>query len=76
MNIALKRNIDPDMVQQRINNIVRAGSGDGETNTQEIARLVMEELSQIDQLAYPLCLCLSKLSRSSGFEDFVKDELD
>lgn len=80
MNIALrKRNIDPDMVQQRINNIVRKleSQGDGETNTQEIGRLVMEELSQIDQVAYIRYASVYRNFREAqDFGNFVKDELD
>lgn len=80
MNIALrKRNIDPDMVQQRINNIVRKleSQGDGETNTQEIGRLVMEELSQIDKVAYVRYASVYRNFREAqDFGNFVKDELD
>lgn len=80
MNIALrKRNIDPDMVQQRINNIVRKleSQGDGETNTQEIGRLVMEELSQIDKVAYIRYASVYRNFREAqDFGNFVKDELD
>ncbi len=80
MSIALrKRNIDPDMVQQRINNIVRRleSQGDGETNTQDIGRLVMEELSQIDKVAYIRYASVYRNFREAkDFGDFVKDELD
>jgi transcriptional repressor NrdR len=80
MNIALrKRNIDPDMVQQRINNIVRKleSQGDGETNTQDIGRLVMEELSQIDKVAYIRYASVYRNFREAqDFGNFVKDELD
>lgn len=80
MNIALrKRNIDPDMVQQRINNIVRKleSQGDGETNTQDIGRLVMEELSQIDKVAYVRYASVYRNFREAkDFGNFVKDELD
>jgi transcriptional repressor NrdR len=80
MSIALrKRNIDPDMVQQRINNIVRRleSQGDGETNTQDIGRLVMEELSQIDKVAYIRYASVYRNFRDAkDFGDFVKDELD
>ena len=80
MSIALrKRNIDPDMVQQRINNIVRRleSQGDGETNTQDIGRLVMEELSQIDKIAYIRYASVYRNFREAkDFGDFVKDELD
>jgi len=80
MSIALrKRNIDPDMVQQRINNIVRRleSQGDGETNTQDIGRLVMEELSQIDKVAYIRYASVYRNFREvKDFGDFVKDELD
>ena len=80
MSIALrKRNIDPDMVQQRINNIVRRleSQGDGETNTQDIGRLVMEELSQIDKVAYIRYASVYRNFREAkDFGDVVKDELD
>ena len=80
MNIALrKRNIDPDMVQQRINNIVRKleSQGDGETNTQDIGRLVMEELSQIDKVAYVRYASVYRNFREAkDFGNFVKYELD
>ena len=80
MSIALrKRNIDPDMVQQRINNIVRRleSQGDGETNTQDIGRLVMKELSQIDKVAYIRYASVYRNFREAkDFGDFVKDELD
>ena len=80
ISIALrKRNIDPDMVQQRINNIVRRleSQGDGETNTQDIGRLVMEELSQIDKVAYIRYASVYRNFREAkDFGDFVKDELD
>ncbi len=80
MNIALrKRNVDPDMVQQRINNIVRKleSQGEGETTTQEIGRLVMEELAQIDKVAYVRYASVYRNFREAqDFGNFVKDELD
>jgi len=80
ISIALrKRNIDPDMVQQRINNIVRRleSQGDGQANTQDIGRLVMEELSQIDKVAYIRYASVYRNFREAkDFGDFVKDELD
>ena len=80
MNIALrKRNVDPDMVQQRINNIVRKleSQGEGETTTQEIGRLVMEELAQIDKVAYVRYASVYRNFREAqDFGNFVKDEVD
>jgi len=80
MNIALrKRNVDPDMVQQRINNIVRKleSQGEGETTTEEIGRQVMEELAQIDKVAYVRYASVYRNFREAqDFGNFVKDEVD
>jgi len=80
MNIALrKRNVDPDMVQQRINNIVRKleSQGEGETTTEEIGRQVMEELAQIDKVAYVRYASVYRNFREAqDFGNFVKDEVE
>ena len=80
MNIALrKRNIDPDMVQQRINHIVRnlESQGEGEIQSEQIGQLVMDELAQIDQVAYVRYASVYRNFREAkDFGDFVKDEID
>ena len=80
MNIALrKRNVDPDMVQQRINHIVRnlESQGEGEIQSEQIGQLVMDELAQIDQVAYVRYASVYRNFREAkDFGDFVKDEID
>lgn len=80
MNIALrKRNVDPDMVQQRINRIVRdlESQGEGEIQSEQIGQLVMDELAQIDQVAYVRYASVYRNFREAkDFGNFVKDEID
>ena len=80
MNIALrKRNVDPDMVQQRINHIVRnlESQGEGEIQSEQIGQFVMDELAQIDQVAYVRYASVYRNFREAkDFGDFVKDEID
>ena len=80
MNIALrKRNVDPDMVQQRINHIVRnlESQGEGEIQSEQIGQLVMDELAQIDQVAYVRYASVYRNFREAkDFGNFVKDEID
>ena len=80
MNIALrKRNVDPDMVQQRINRIVRGleSQGEGEIQSEQIGQLVMDELAQIDQVAYVRYASVYRNFREAkDFGNFVKDEID
>lgn len=78
MNIALrKRNVDPDLVQRKINGIVRKleSQGEGEVTTETIGKLVMEELAGIDQVAYVRYASVYRNFReASDFGAFVNEE--
>ena len=49
-----KRDIDPDRLEQMISGIVRQleSQGEGDIKSDEIGKLVMEGLKQIDEVAY------------------------
>lgn len=49
-----KRDVDPDKLEQMITGIVRQleSQGEGDIHSDEIGKLVMEGLKQIDEVAY------------------------
>lgn len=75
MNIALrKRPVDPERVDQVINGIIRRleSSGENEIQSSAIGELVMDALSNLDQVAYVRFASVYRNFREAqDFEDFV-----
>ena len=79
LNIALrKREVEPDIVQNHINDIVRGleSKGEPEIPTETIGQMVMEALAKIDKVAYVRYASVYRNFReASDFGDFVDGEL-
>lgn len=82
MSIALrKRAVEPDRIERAITGIVRRveSSGQTEVTSQQVGELVMDALSQLDQVAYIRYASVYRNFREArDFEDFVEglNELD
>ena len=76
MNIALrKRSVESDRIERAITGIVRriASSGQTEVTSQQVGELVMDALSQLDQVAYIRFASVYRNFREArDFEDFVE----
>ncbi len=71
-----KRQIDPDRVERMISGMVRQleSLGEGEIETSEIGRLVMEGLQQIDEVAYVrFASVYQDFKEAKDFEAFLRD---
>ncbi|MBO6815202.1 MAG: transcriptional repressor NrdR [Rhizobiaceae bacterium] len=69
-----KRDIDPERVEQMISGIVRQleAQGEGDITSEEIGRLVMEGLRQIDEVAYVRFASVYKdFQEARDFEGFL-----
>jgi len=75
MSIALrKRAVEPERIERAITGIVRRieSSGQTEVTAQQVGELVMDALSQLDQVAYIRYASVYRNFReASDFEDFV-----
>lgn len=75
MSIALrKRAVEPERIERAITGIVRRieSSGQTEVTSQQVGELVMDALSQLDQVAYIRYASVYRNFReASDFEDFV-----
>lgn len=70
-----KRQVDPERVERMISGIVRQleSQGEGDIDTQEIGRLVMEGLKNIDEVAYVRFASVYKDFREAkDFEGFLR----
>ena len=76
MNIALrKRSVESDRIERAITGIVRRieSSGQTEVTSQQVGELVMDALSQLDQVAYIRFASVYRNFREArDFEDFVE----
>jgi len=76
MNIALrKRSVEPDRIERAITGIIRRieSSGQTEVTSQQVGELVMDALSQLDQVAYIRFASVYRNFREArDFEDFVE----
>lgn len=76
MNIALrKRPVDPERIERAISSIIRRieTEGGAEINSNQVGELVMEALSQLDQVAYIRFASVYRNFREArDFEDFVE----
>ena len=76
MNIALrKRPVDPERIERAISSIIRRIETEGgpEINSNQVGELVMEALSQLDQVAYIRFASVYRNFREArDFEDFVE----
>ena len=76
MNIALrKRSVGSDRIERAITGIVRRieSSGQTEVTSQQVGELVMDALSQLDQVAYIRFASVYRNFREArDFEDFVE----
>ena len=76
MSIALrKRAVEPDRIERAITGIVRRveSSGQTEVTSQQVGELVMDALSQLDQVAYIRYASVYRNFREArDFEDFVE----
>ena len=73
-----KRPVTPDQVEQLVNNIVRKleSLGESEIPTPKIGEIVMEELKELDEVAYVRFASVYRNFREAkDFENFI-DELD
>ncbi len=71
-----KRQIDPDRVERMISGMVRQleSLGEGEIETSEIGRLVMEGLQQIAEVAYVrFASVYQDFKEAKDFEAFLRD---
>ena len=71
-----KRQIDPQRVERMISGIVRQleSQGEGDIRSEEIGRLVMEGLKNIDEVAYVRFASVYKDFREAkDFEGFLRD---
>ena len=75
MSIALrKRAVEPERVERAITGIIRRieSSGQTEVTSQQVGELVMDALSQLDQVAYIRYASVYRNFREArDFEDFV-----
>ena len=75
MNIALrKRSVEPERIERAITGIVRRleSSGQTEVTAKQVGELVMDALSQLDQVAYIRFASVYRNFREArDFEDFV-----
>ena len=75
LSLALrKRNVDQDKIERIVNGIVRKleNSGETEINSNQIGSLIMETLSNLDQVAYVRFASVYKNFREAkDFEDFL-----
>jgi len=76
MSIALrKRAVEPERIERAITGIVRRieSSGQTEVTSQQVGELVMDALSQLDQVAYIRYASVYRNFREArDFEDFVE----
>lgn len=76
MNIALrKRSVEPERVERAITGIIRRieSSGQTEVTSTQVGELVMDALSQLDQVAYIRYASVYRNFREArDFEDFVE----
>ena len=76
MSVALrKRSVEPDRIERAITGIVRRveSSGQTEVTSQQVGELVMDALSQLDQVAYIRYASVYRNFREArDFEDFVE----
>ena len=76
MNIALrKRPVEPERIERAISSIIRRIESEGhqEINSHQVGELVMEALSQLDQVAYIRFASVYRNFREArDFEDFVE----
>ncbi len=71
-----KRDVDPERVERMITGIVRQleSFGEGDIETDQIGRLVMEGLKQIDEVAYVRFASVYQDFREArDFEGFLRD---
>lgn len=71
-----KRDADEERVERMINGIVRQleSKGEGDIPSEEIGRLVMEGLKQIDEVAYVRFASVYKdFKEARDFEGFLRD---
>ncbi|MCB1465404.1 MAG: transcriptional repressor NrdR [Nitratireductor sp.] len=71
-----KRDVDPDRVERMITGIVRQleSQGEGDIVTDQIGRLVMEGLKQIDEVAYVrFASVYQDFREAKDFEGFLRD---
>lgn len=69
-----KREIDPDRLEQMISGIIRQleSQGEGDIKSDEIGKLVMEGLKQIDEVAYVRFASVYKdFQEAKDFEGFL-----
>jgi len=75
MSIALrKRSVEPERVERAITGIIRRieSSGQTEVNSDQVGELVMDALSQLDQVAYIRYASVYRNFREAqDFENFV-----
>ncbi len=76
MNIALrKRSVEPERIERAITGIIRRieSSGQTEVTSTQVGELVMDALSQLDQVAYIRYASVYRNFREArDFEDFVE----
>lgn len=76
MNIALrKRPVEPERIERAISGIIRRIESEGyqEIDSHQVGELVMEALSQLDQVAYIRFASVYRNFREArDFEDFVE----
>ena len=76
MSIALrKRSVEPERIERAITGIIRRieSSGQTEIKSQQVGELVMDALSQLDQVAYIRYASVYRNFREAqDFEDFVE----
>ncbi len=79
INTALrKRSIADEKIENVVNSIVRRleSAVEGEVYTSQIGEMIMQELSQIDQVAYVRFASVYKdFSTAADFEDFIHTQL-
>ncbi|MEM7291208.1 MAG: transcriptional regulator NrdR [Pseudomonadota bacterium] len=71
-----KRDLDPDRLERMISGIVRQleSKGEGDIKSDEIGRLVMDGLKQIDEVAYVRFASVYKdFQEARDFEGFLRD---
>ncbi len=69
-----KRDLDPDRVEQMISGIVRQleSQSDGDITSDQIGKLVMEGLKQVDEVAYVRFASVYKdFQEAKDFEGFL-----
>lgn len=74
-----KREIDPDRLEQMISGIIRQleSQGEGDIKSDEIGKLVMEGLKQIDEVAYVRFASVYKdFQEAKDFEGFLSSMED